>query len=317
MIKLLSHFLFPQISNNYRARILHTKVLLIVILLFFSGGLLMSTIKNNYPSVLGISSDISIDQLLILTNQQRQQNGLPVLTIDERLDQAAIGKATDMFAKGYWAHVAPDGTTPWVFIKNAGYAYVYAGENLARGYTTSADVVNAWMASPSHRENMLSNHYQNVGYGILTGNLSGEDTVLVVQMFGSTTLAVENNLVQNTQTVEEISPTVIPTSIPVAVENQIKEIQKSSPAAIVNSKSEKQIIAKSSNLEMKPLINSANFSSDIARITITIFIFILTLDMLIIERKKILRFVGHNLDHVIFLFLILGLILVILKGYVI
>lgn len=317
MIKLLSHFLFPQISNNYRAKVLHTKVLLILILFFFSGGLLMSTIRNNYPSVLGVSSDISIDQLLVLTNEQRQQNSLPPLTLDERLDQAAIGKATDMFAKGYWAHVAPDGTTPWIFIKNAGYAYVYAGENLARGYTTSTDVVNAWMASPSHRENMLSNHYQNVGYGVLTGNLSGEDTVLVVQMFGSTTLAVENNLVQNTQTVEEISPTSIPLPTPVLVASQTKEIQKSSPGAIVNSTSEKQIIAKTSNSEIKPLINSATFSSDIARVTVTIFIFILILDMIIIERKKILRFIGHNLDHVIFLLLILGLILIILKGYVI
>ena len=316
MIKLLSHFLFPQISNNYRAKALHTKVILILILFFFSGGLLMSTIRNNYPSVLGVSSDISIDQLLVLTNQQRQQNNLPPLTLDERLDQAAIGKATDMFAKDYWAHLAPDGTTPWVFIKQAGYNYVYAGENLARGYTTSTDVVNAWMASPSHRENMLSNHYQNVGYGVLAGNLGGEDTVLVVEMFGSTTLAVENNLVQNIQTVQ-ISPTSIPAPILAKIISETTEIPKSSPAAIVNSTSEKQKLTKTSNSEIKPLINSANFSKDIARVTVTIFIFILILDMIIIERKKILRFVGHNLDHVIFLILILGLILVILKGYVI
>lgn len=318
---LLRHFLFPQVSNNYRAKALHTKVLIILILFFFFGGLLISTVKNNYPQVLGISSDISIDQLLILTNQQRQQNGLPALVLDNRLDQAATAKATDMFAKGYWAHVAPDGTTPWMFIKNEGYTYVYAGENLARGYTTSTDVVNAWMASPSHRENMLSNHYNNVGYAVLTGNLSGEDTVLVVQMFGSTTLAVENNLVQNTKSVEEISPTQIPipTSIPtpMLVISPAEEIQKSSNTATSDVVSKKQIIAKISNPEIKPLINSANFSSDIARVTVTIFIFILILDMLIIERKKIVRFVGHNLDHVIFLLLILSLILIILKGYVI
>ena len=94
-----------------------------------------------------------------------------------------------MFAKNYWAHVSPDGTTPWVFIKSAGYSYVYAGENLARGYNTSQDVVTAWMASPEHKQNMLSSNYQNVGFAIVTGNLTGEDTVLVVEMFGSTALA--------------------------------------------------------------------------------------------------------------------------------
>ena len=115
----------------------------------------------------------------------------------------------------------------------------------------------------------------------------------------------------------QISPTSIPAPILAKIISETTEIPKSSPAAIVNSTSEKQKLTKTSNSEIKPLINSAKFSKDIARVTVTIFIFILILDMIIIERKKILRFVGHNLDHVIFLILILGLILVILKGYVI
>src|SRR5204863_2082531 len=119
----------------------------------------------------------------------RRQNGAGDLTISNELSRAASDKASDMFAKNYWAHNAPDGTTPWVFIKSSGYEYIYAGENLARGFTTSQSVVDAWMASPEHKENMLSKNYKNVGFAVATGNLNGEDTVLVVEMLGSTNYA--------------------------------------------------------------------------------------------------------------------------------
>lgn len=133
---------------------------------------------------MGTSVDITSQELLLFTNQDRQKEGLSALTINNQLSQAAALKATDMFGKNYWAHNAPEGTTPWFFIKEAGYVYVYAGENLARGFNSSEDVVKAWMASPSHRENMLSKNYQDVGFAVVPGKLNGEDTVLVVEMFG-------------------------------------------------------------------------------------------------------------------------------------
>ena len=197
MFKFLHHYLIPQTSNNYRARLLHHKILSLFILFFFSAGILMSVTKTNFPEVLGISSDVSIDQLLVLTNQKRQESGLGVLTLDQRLSQAAASKGNDMLAKGYWAHISPDGTTPWVFIKGAGYTYTYAGENLARGYTNSSDVINAWMASDSHRQNMLSGNYANVGFAVVTGSLNGEETVLVIEMLGTTALAATPSNTQN------------------------------------------------------------------------------------------------------------------------
>src|ERR1035437_634402 len=188
MINFLHHLFLPREANNYRSGLLHHKALLLLILLFVSAGLFTSFIKTNFPSVLGISSNISNQELLILTNQQRQNNNLGSLTDNPELDQAAANKATDMFSKDYWAHNSPDGTTPWVFIKSAGYNYIYAGENLARGFSNTSDVINAWMNSPEHRQNVLSSNYQNVGFAVATGKLSGEDTVLVVEMLGSTSL---------------------------------------------------------------------------------------------------------------------------------
>lgn len=312
MLKLLRHLLTPQESNNYRARILHPQLLIVLILFFFTTGLLMSYTRANFPSVLGITSNVSIDELLILTNQKRQENGLPPLSLSDQLAAAAASKANDMLAKNYWSHIAPDGTTPWVFIRNSGYNYIYAGENLARGYTNAADVVNAWMASPTHRDNMLSSKYQNIGFAIVTGNLTGEETVLVVEMFGSTGSPVVNKVAAQTtqekepapipvleQTQPTFTPTVTPTLTPIPT-----------PTTTPN-------VAVASNSQFRPLVNSETFSSNIAALTITVFMFVLILDVVLIERRKIIRFVGHNLDHVLFLAMILGIILYLLRGSVI
>lgn len=270
----------------------------------------MSVTKTNFPQVLGISSDVSIEQLLILTNQKRQENGLGILTLDERLNQAAANKGNDMLAKGYWAHISPDGTTPWVFIKGAGYGYTYAGENLARGYTTSPDVVNAWMASDSHRQNLLSGNYSNVGFAVVSGSLNGEDTVLVVQMLGTSNLAATPVAPEN-EAITEVAKATNP-----VVEDIVTTTEDKKDTVETNKETTKTI-AKETTPEVKPLINAETFSANIAQIAITIFIFVFILDMVIIERKKILRFVGHNLDHIMFLGLILALILVLLKGYII
>lgn len=310
MFRYLHHLFTPQTTNNYRARILHHKIIALFIVFFFSAGFLMSVTKTNFPQVLGISSDVSIEQLLVLTNQKRQENGLGLLTIDERLNQAAANKGNDMLAKGYWAHISPDGTTPWVFIKGAGYGYTYAGENLARGYTNSPDVVNAWMASDSHRQNLLSNHYSNVGFAVVSGSLNGEDTVLVVQMLGTSNLAA-TPIVPDNEVITEVAKATNPVAESVITTTENKE-DKAVPKEEAT-----KTIAKETTPEVKPLINAETFSSNIAQIAITIFIFVFILDMVIIERKKILRFVGHNLDHIMFLGLILALILVLLKGYVI
>jgi len=97
MINFLHHLFLPKETNNYRSGLLHHKTLLTLILLFISAGLLTSFIKSNFPSVLGISANISNQQLLILTNQQRQNNNLAPLTDNSELDQAAANKAADMF----------------------------------------------------------------------------------------------------------------------------------------------------------------------------------------------------------------------------
>lgn len=268
----------------------------------------MSYLRTNFPSVLGTFADISTQQLLILTNQKRQENGLPALTINDNLSAAASNKASDMFGKNYWAHNAPDGTSPWVFIKGAGYNYIYAGENLARGFNNAPDVINAWMASPGHRKNMLSSNYQNVGFAVLPGKLSGEDTVLVVEMFGSTTYAPPVIAKEQEKPVAVVATS---SSATVAkVDTETLGAQKIDPY-------KSKIVAATSLPQIKPLVNSETFSLVSIRLIMFMFMFALILDMMIVERKKVLRFVGHNLDHLFLFSLVLLVIIVLAKGVIV
>ncbi|HKC14977.1 MAG TPA: CAP domain-containing protein [Patescibacteria group bacterium] len=279
MRRFLHDLLLPHLHNNYRSRALHNKSLGIAIIFLFAGGFLLSTLRVSMPSVLGISTDITGEELLVLTNEKRHDNGAGSLTMNSQLSQAASQKASNMFAENYWAHNSPSGNTPWVFIKNSGYQYVYAGENLAKGFTSSKDTIKAWMASPSHRENMLSKNYMDVGFAVKEGKLLGEDTVLIVEEFGNTTLAQNEN-----QTA--------------AAPPQSSNTQ----SLVLNSQTQ------------KPLINISSFSESFVLIFAVLFISILILDMLVIERKKITRFVGHNLDHVFFFSIIVLIMIIIARG---
>ncbi len=308
----LHHLLIPRESNNHRPKLLHHDTLFFVIALFVFVGGILGTIHNNYPQVLGISSDISTQDLLTITNQKRQENGQKPLKMDSELTQAAQAKGENMFAKNYWAHIAPDGTTPWYFIKNAGYEYFYAGENLARGFTTAQAVVDAWMASPTHRENMLSPNYDDVGFSVQTGTLTGSDTILVVEEFGrrygGTTATVQTPQTSPTPIQSSPTPAVIavvtlvpsPTVVPSTPTPQIQKPQQPAVASVVNN----------------PLVDSKSLKKNIAFGVLFLFIAVLIVDALIIERKKIARVVAHNLDHIIFLGIILAVIIIIGGGLI-
>ena len=143
--------------------------------------------------VLGARTDLTPVELLKDTNLKRQEHSLPPLQIDEKLSLAASEKAEDMLANQYWAHTSPDGTTPWNWIKGAGYNYSHAGENLARNYYTADSATEAWMKSPGHRANILDENYTEAGFATAEGQLEGKPTTLVVAVYGkpkTTTTAV-------------------------------------------------------------------------------------------------------------------------------
>jgi len=136
-------------------------------------------------SVKAPATDFSHQSLLNETNKVRRQHGAPLINLNTDLSTAARLKAQDMLVRQYWAHVAPDGTTPWYWFREVNYRYDFAAENLAKGFQTPLGVVAAWMDSEEHRNNMLSRDYQDVGFGVAEGTLNGEQTTVVVAMYGS------------------------------------------------------------------------------------------------------------------------------------
>jgi uncharacterized protein YkwD len=131
-------------------------------------------------------SRISQVAFLNETNAARLTNGLSVLKSNEILTLAAQAKITDMQNLGYWDHFRPsDKKAPWDFIRDSGYQYTIAGENLAKGFQTAHGITEAWLASPSHRANLLSTKYEDVGFA--TGYIETPEgrVLLTVQMFGT------------------------------------------------------------------------------------------------------------------------------------
>lgn len=119
------------------------------------------------------------------TNIARTKNGLTSLSENTQLNSAATLKLRDMFEKQYFAHVSPQGNGPSYFVEQAGYTYVMIGENLALGnFENDQELVEAWMGSPGHRENILNPRYQEIGIAVGQGIFEGERTWLAVQVFG-------------------------------------------------------------------------------------------------------------------------------------
>ncbi len=193
----LHHFILPNPETHKKAHLISFKALVIYALFFILLQVTFKGISIVKPNVLGITSNMNQQDLIKLTNVERQKNGLPALTENSELDKAAAEKGKNMLTENYWAHYSPSGKSPWDFIKSSGYDFSYAGENLARNFYTSQDVVNACMASTmGHRENVLNSHYKEVGMAVVQGKLQGQDTILVVQEFGTQTnsLAAKPNI---------------------------------------------------------------------------------------------------------------------------
>ena len=150
-----------------------------------AAGLLLIQFAYNFhsdgkPQVLGYATNVNGEILLRNTNDYRARSDLPALTLNDDLTRAAQAKAESMIANDYWSHVAPDGTTPWYYFQKVGYSYSVAGENLAYGFSTSDQIITAWMNSVEHRDNVLGN-YQDIGFGIASGTnyQHGKNTVVV------------------------------------------------------------------------------------------------------------------------------------------
>jgi len=146
---------------------------------------LMGALPSFRAGVFDSLSAVYASVLVTLTNQNRAMADIAELEVNPLLERAAQLKADDMASKGYFAHNTPDGKTPWYWLDEAGYKYVFAGENLAVNFTESEDVERAWMNSRGHFLNIMNPRFTEIGIATSTGIYKGREAIFVVQMFGA------------------------------------------------------------------------------------------------------------------------------------
>ena len=288
----------PHHETGEKALALRHEALLLYSLFLFLLQFGLHFTAARFPGVLGFASNIAVEEIISLTNKERIRNGLIALEVDPKLTGAASEKAAYMFAKSYWAHTAPDGTTPWFFIQKEKYHYLYAGENLAKDFQNSSAVVEAWMASKiGHRENILNGNYSDMGVAVVNGVLNGFETTLVVQMFGS----------------ERSVAGVVAASAP--TENKVEE----KPVALQGPPSRKEFL--SPGVPPLPLPQNAYVQAIQPRLPVvdivslgksvsyTFGFFLLGLfvvDSVVIARKRLVRVSSHSTAHIMIVILLLA-----------
>ena len=185
MVHHAKHILVPHKGNGFRPHLIRPHGLVAVLLIAILAQAVFSVATTGNFQVLGRTSDIQTFDLLTDTNKERAAENIGALQLDDKLSQAAFLKAQDMFKNNYWAHTSPSGVEPWKWLGDTGYNYSVAGENLAKNYPTADATVQAWMNSPSHRENIMNDKYVDVGFAIVDGTLDGKATTLVVAFYGA------------------------------------------------------------------------------------------------------------------------------------
>lgn len=104
-------------------------------------------------------------QVIDLINAERTKQGLKALQTDNQLSKVAGLKSQDMNDKNYFDHNSPTYGSPFDMMKQFGVSYSYAAENIAMGQRTPQEVVQAWMNSQGHRQNIMNPNFTHTGVG--------------------------------------------------------------------------------------------------------------------------------------------------------
>ncbi len=255
----MKHYLVPGRHNGYRAKLLRAQasgVTALAVVLLFLGALGVQSVLSTSasPQVAAVVASSLVD----LANGDRASQGLPALEVSPLLQEAAQLKANDMAAGEYFAHVSPTGKDPWYWFAQAGYSFAYAGENLAVYFTDSDAVNTAWMNSPEHRANLLDAHYTEIGIATASGMYQGQQTVFVVEEFGTPAAAdVAEAAPQTTQVAPSTAAAPAVEPLPATSQPAVAGAQAAvttAPASVTtNPKSKSAAISSTPSVAPKPV----------------------------------------------------------------
>lgn len=219
-------YFIPHEENSYHPHALHMKRAVLYGILGITMKLLVVGFVLSVPLSAYMAPDVlkgQADAIGNLINEIRTQHGGRALAIAPPLVLSSQAKATDMARNHYFSHTGPDGKSVSAWVLQSHYDYEFAGENLAMGFSSAADVVTAWKKSPAHYANVLDADFVDGGIGVRSGEYDSVPTVFVAMHFG----ALRTPAPQNAE----------PTAKP--VKNISSPRKKSSPAQIDNTALEK------------------------------------------------------------------------------
>lgn len=309
LLETLAHLFHPRRSNNHRAKVLHPQALFALALMVVGFGIGVRHLPYLFEQtghVLGYASNITASDVLVKTNAERAKVGLPPLSSNTKLNEAALAKAENMFQKQYWAHIAPDGTEPWFFFKEFNYHYRVAGENLARDFGDTDDMVKAWIASPTHKANILNAQYQETGIAVVNGRLLGTETTLVVQLFG-TPIDQAPGVLSDAETG---SPSELPQQVSYVTTSMTQDLTQSYQKVLGGGTQPLAL------LSAAPLLSPLQLSKAFFLAVIIMLVVTLLYDAFVMSHRNTLRLVGKNLAHIMLL-LFVAFLLLYFKGGVI
>lgn len=200
----LKKLFIPCQANDYTPGLLTKRALTAYVLILVVFNVFAADLNFNRAQ-----AQVTSQSLYELHNRERAKNNLQDLSVNSTLIESATAKAQAMLNSNCWSHFCPDGTSPWIYFDDAGYDYVYAGENLAEGFETNESVITAWLNSPTHRANMLNANFAEIGIGFATGDFQGiENNTIVVVHFGSRSIEQPTNLAELPETGNDQSVTI-------------------------------------------------------------------------------------------------------------
>ena len=196
----LKDFFIPHLGNGHAPHMLHPKRAILYGSVFVAAKVIVFAAILLVPLQAYLLPDVLAEQerqLAQLISEVRAAQGVPTLTVNEFLETSSQLKAEDMATHAYFSHNGPDSRDFKYFLNQAGYRYSIAGENLAMGFVSPSDVVEAWVKSPLHYRNLIDSDFVEMGLGLDSGSYRGKETIFIANHFGrplvhAAPLAVKN-----------------------------------------------------------------------------------------------------------------------------
>ncbi len=214
----LKHFFIPHEENNYHPHALHHGRVLFYGFLGIAVKMIVVVTALLLPAQAYVVPEVLVAQqerVIELTNEIRLREGVALLEYAEPLAESSWNKAVDMTELGYFEHINPEGKRLRDFLKEVGYQYSVAGENLAVGFSSPEAMVEAWVESPTHFANLIDPDFKDIGIGSSVGMYGDNVAVYVAQHFGqpSDQLAIASDsrervrgIIEATEGVDTVSP---------------------------------------------------------------------------------------------------------------